>query len=33
MYATGWVVANTGPRPPLDPGFKLERRCVIEPKD
>ncbi|MBV6522535.1 MAG: hypothetical protein MNPFHGCM_02683 [Gemmatimonadaceae bacterium] len=25
MYATGWLVANADQRPPVDPGFKLER--------
>jgi hypothetical protein len=25
MYATGWAVANADQRPPVDPGFKLER--------
>jgi hypothetical protein len=26
MYGTGWAVANTGQRPRLDAGFKLERQ-------
>ena len=25
MYLTGWIVANSKERPPIDPGFKLER--------
>jgi hypothetical protein len=25
MYATGWLVANASERPPVDPGFRLER--------
>jgi Zn-dependent M28 family amino/carboxypeptidase len=25
MYATGWMVANASQRPPVDPGFALER--------
>ena len=33
MYATGWAVANAAERPALDPGFQLERRCAIAPKE
>ena len=33
MYATGWSVANAAERPALDPGFQLERRCAIGPKE
>jgi Peptidase family M28 len=32
MYATGWAVANAAERPAVDSGFKLERRCAIEPR-
>lgn len=33
MYATGWDVANAPQRPALDPGFHLERRCAIAPRE
>jgi hypothetical protein len=33
MYATGWAVANAAERPALDPGFQLERRCAIGPRE
>jgi hypothetical protein len=33
MYATGWSVANAAERPALDPGFQLERRCAIGPRE
>ena len=33
MYATGWEVANAQQRPLLDPGFQLERRCAIGPRE
>jgi hypothetical protein len=33
MYATGWEVANAAQRPGLDPGFQLERRCAIVPRE
>jgi len=33
MYATGWEVANAPQRPALDPGFQLERKCAIGPKE
>jgi Zn-dependent M28 family amino/carboxypeptidase len=32
MYATGWAVANAAQRPAIDAGFKLERRCAVEPR-